>query len=60
MKSLSKPQAKTEKTEQKVERAAYEAPAIVYEGFITTRAGSPINRGSSDPSADPADLFGND
>ena len=60
MKSLPKPQPKAEEVEQKVKRAAYETPAIVYEGFITTRAGSPINRGGADPSADPADLFGDD
>jgi hypothetical protein len=37
------------------ERAAYEAPAIVYEGQITARAGSPFS--NSDGDADPAGLF---
>lgn len=44
-------------------RAPYEAPAIIYEGLITTRAGSVPT--SADPgsssfsgSADPANAFG--
>ncbi len=45
---------------EKVEKS-YEAPAVIYEGLITTRAGTvisgPVN---GDPSVDPADLFGND
>lgn len=36
----------------------YEAPAIIYEGTITTRAGTPT--GSGDSGVDPADLFGSD
>ena len=44
------------------QRASYEAPAIIYEGVISTRAGTgdPLGDGSgSDDSVDPADLFGN-
>jgi hypothetical protein len=40
----------------------YEAPAIIYEGTITTRAGTPPGETndskSSDSAVDPADLFG--
>jgi len=35
----------------------YEIPAIVYEGMITTRAGTPEGDGSE--AVDPAELFGN-
>jgi hypothetical protein len=35
----------------------YETPAIVYEGVITTRAGTPEGDGSE--AVDPAELFGN-
>jgi hypothetical protein len=38
----------------------YEAPAIIYQGIITTRAGSNIGAGSGEGIVDPADLFGND
>lgn len=48
-----------------IKRAPYEAPAIIYEGLITTRAGSvlPAGKESSDGgggggSADPAQSFG--
>lgn len=37
----------------------YEVPAIIYEGTITTRAGSPTG-GDGDSGIDPADLFGSD
>lgn len=37
----------------------YEVPAIIYEGTITTRAGSPLGGGDGDAGVDPADLFGN-
>ncbi len=43
-----------------VERADYEAPAIIYEGLISTRAGSVILNGGGAEGADPADLFGSD
>lgn len=36
----------------------YEVPAIIYEGTITTRAGSPTG-GDGGNGLDPADLFGN-
>ncbi|MDX1413387.1 MAG: hypothetical protein R3293_04300 [Candidatus Promineifilaceae bacterium] len=45
-------------------RAPYEAPAIIYEGLITTRAGSvpasadPGSSSFSGSSADPANSFG--
>jgi hypothetical protein len=43
---------------------AYEVPRIVYEGVITTRAGSPVPQGGPgdilgpDGSVSPEDLFG--
>jgi hypothetical protein len=37
----------------------YEVPAIIYEGTLTTRAGSPEGR-NRDSGIDPADLFGTD
>ena len=37
-------------------RNRYEAPAIIFEGRITTRAGSTLSDPNSE--ADPADLFG--
>jgi hypothetical protein len=40
------------------ERAPYEAPAIVYEGLISTRAGSLLPGSTGTEGADPADLFG--
>ncbi len=41
------------------ERAPYETPAVIYEGLISTRAGTTVlNVG--DGAADPADLFGSD
>lgn len=43
------------------EKRPYAPPAIIYNGRISTRAGSPLG-GSSDPeagAADPADLFSN-
>lgn len=44
------------------QRLQYEAPAIVYEGVITTRAGSPagVTPGDSDAGVDPSDLFKGD
>jgi hypothetical protein len=43
-------------------QCVYEAPAIIYEGTITTRAGSQTGgpAGSGESGVDPADLFGND
>jgi hypothetical protein len=40
-------------------RTLYRPPAIVHEGVITTRAGSPVSAPvSNDEGVDPADLFG--
>lgn len=36
----------------------YEAPAVIYEGFITTRAGTPVSLTGNDTGVDPTDLFG--
>lgn len=49
----------TEEKKKERERAPYQKPAIIYEGVITTRAGSPLgaSEGASD-AVDPADLFG--
>jgi hypothetical protein len=47
--------------EKMEEKRPYAPPAIIYNGTISTRAGSPIG-GSNDPEAgavDPADLFSN-
>jgi hypothetical protein len=44
------------------EKKPYERPAIIFEGIITTRAGSPfdpLTGGGDDNAVDPADLFGN-
>ena len=50
--------AEKEGTQKKL---AYQSPAIIYEGMITTRAGSPIGfGGDGEDSVDPANLFGND
>lgn len=38
------------------EQKEYQAPSIVYEGKITTRAGTP--QGTGNDGVDPADLFG--
>ncbi len=37
---------------------AYISPGIIYEGTISTRAGTPL--GGNEEGVDPADLFGND
>ena len=57
MKTLKKVRIQENLEEQRV---AYEAPAIIYETVITTRAGSPLGiDGQSPDGVDPADLFGN-
>lgn len=38
-------------------QCTYEMPAIIYEGVITTRAGSPVG-GPDKSGVDPADIFG--
>lgn len=51
---------KPESAQQDVgERAAYEAPAIIYEGELTTRAGSLFPGSTMDYDVDPTKLFGN-
>ena len=42
-----------------ISKVAYQAPAIIYESSITTRAGSPFFTSDEDEGVDPADLFGN-
>jgi len=44
---------------KKLPKKAYEAPAIIYDGVISTRAGSPTGGGSENNAdgVDPADLF---
>jgi hypothetical protein len=39
-------------------KQTYEVPQIIYEGIMTTRAGSPFGRGEGESGVDPADLFG--
>ncbi len=57
MKNKTSPQA--EKKGLIGKREPYEAPAIIYEGQITTRSGSPdtTSGGSSQPNMDPANIF---
>ena len=60
MKSITK-NGRTQE-EKRDKREAYEAPAIIFETLITTRAGSPLGGplGDGDAGADgvdPADLF---
>ena len=42
---------------QNEELTAYEAPAIIFEGTISTRAGSPLSNPAGVDDIDPADLF---
>ena len=39
------------------QRVAYEAPAVIYEGVISTRAGSPLSNPSEVDGIDPDELF---
>ena len=41
---------------EKDQQVVYETPAVIYEGVISTRAGSPIGV-PSDQGVDPSDLF---
>lgn len=44
--------------QEKSSTQIYEAPAIIYDGVISTRAGSPIGTGiDGTDGVDPADLF---
>ncbi len=47
-----------EEREKGEERQPYTAPAVIYSGQITTRAGSPVGEGGGPEAVDPADLFG--
>jgi hypothetical protein len=42
---------------QQEDRTAYEAPAIIFESAISTRAGSALSNPSGVDDIDPADLF---
>ena len=44
--------------QDKQEQQPYEAPQIIYESQISTRAGSPLSNPSGVNDIDPADLFG--
>lgn len=50
---------KTNNNEANTKRAPYEAPAIIYEGLITTRCGSSVFDSSPEiiNPADPANIF---
>lgn len=50
-----KPESAKQKT---VERRPYETPAIIYEGELTTRAGSNFPNSGIEYDVDPAKLFG--
>jgi hypothetical protein len=54
----NKNEGNQEGKDQRTERAPYEAPAIVYEGLITTRAATGVS--GSEASNDAADVFGSD
>jgi hypothetical protein len=47
--------------EKEQEKKPYEPPAIIHEGIISTRAGSPggLTGDAENNVVDPADLFGN-
>ena len=52
--------SKDEKMKNGKQLPVYEQPAIIYDGTISTRAGSPTGGGTDDNGADgidPADLF---
>ncbi len=42
---------------QEKEQIVYEAPAIIYEGVVSTRAGSPLGNPAGVDDIDPSDLF---
>jgi hypothetical protein len=46
-----------EPKEVKTETQPYEPPQIIYEGQISTRAGSPLGNPSGVDGIDPGDLF---
>ncbi len=47
-----------DKQTNELKQMAYEAPQIIYESQISTRAGSPLSNPSGVDDIDPADLFG--
>lgn len=52
-------QGQGQPAQQESEHRVYKAPAIIYEGTISTRAGTPLPPGpGGDDGVDPADLFG--
>ncbi|MCA9873231.1 MAG: hypothetical protein KC441_06240 [Anaerolineales bacterium] len=60
MENSQQPSKGLQSSPNKTNIKPYEAPAVIYEGLITTRAGTPTGSGaSSDNAVDPADLFGN-
>ncbi len=44
--------------QEKQGRKQYEAPAVIYSGVISARAGSPLDNPLNSNGYDPADLFG--
>ena len=48
-----------DKQSNEPQQQAYEAPRIIYESQISTRAGSPLSNPNSVDDIDPADLFNN-
>jgi len=46
--------------DQEQDKKQYTPPAVIYDGAITTRAGSPLGGGDGNGAdgVDPADLFG--
>lgn len=52
MEPISQPQPSSE-------REPYQPPAIIYEGKLSTRAGTPEEPTGNLPGIDPADIFGN-
>lgn len=56
--------SKSEEKKPRTEREPYEAPAIIYEGLITTASGGgsngppPPQSGPTGGGADPANIFG--
>lgn len=48
----------SEHSQQPLEEIIYEAPSIIYEGMISTRAGSTPNDAPAEDEASGVDLFG--
>jgi len=59
MKTTQQPIEGQQRSLNNTDHQPYEAPAVIYEGLITTRAGTPTGSTDGDSNAvDPADLFG--